>query len=222
MATVSQIVKDIIGRHLFLQEAINHEIISFNKLARYLKPEIEEELKKEIKTSAIVMALRRQSEKSEKLRVEPRFRYYLGTIKTDLCYVITEATPTVISKIQTLYPIIDFRKGGILNTIQGNYEIAIITNKKYKEDLLDALSDEHVLEVVDGLVSVSLTYSKEFLFTPGVLYDVVRFLTWENINITSIILTSTEMSIIIDQKNLMRCYKTLARFAEEEKEVIKE
>jgi len=47
-----------------------------------------------------------------------------------------------------------------------------------------------------------------------VLYDVVRFLTWENINVISIILTSTEMSLIIDQKNLMRCYKTLARFAE--------
>jgi len=218
MATISHIVKDIIGRHIFLQEAINHEIISYNKLARYLKPEIEEELKKEVKTSAIVMALRRQAEKTEIMHVEPKFHYYLGTIKTDLIYVIVEESPTVISTMQTLYPIIDFRKGGILNIIQGNFEIAIITNKKYKEDLLDALNEERIVDVVEGLVSVSLTYSKEFISTPGVLYDVVRFLAWENINITSIILTSTEMSIVIDQKNLMRCYKTLGRFAEEEKE----
>ncbi len=217
MVTVSNIVKDIINRQIFLQEAINQEIVSYNKLARYLKPKIEEELKKEVKTSAIVMALRRQAEKTEKTLVEPKFRYYIGTIKTDICYIMLEESPTLLTKFQLFYPIIDFRKGGMLNITQGNFEIVIITNKKYKEEILDVLSDEKVLDVVEGLVSISLTYSKEFLFTPGVLYDVVRFLAWENINITSIILTSTEMSIIIDQKNLMRCYKTLSRFAENEK-----
>lgn len=214
MVTVSNIVKDIINRQIFLQEAINHEIVSFNKLARYLKPKIEEELKKEVKNSAIVMALRRQAEKAEKMLIEPKFSYYIGTIKTDICYVMLEESPTLLNKIQMLYPVIDFRKGGILNITQGNFEIGIITNKKYKEELLDVLNEEKVLDVVEGLVSISLTYSKEFIFTPGVLYDVVRFLAWENINITSIILTSTEMSIIIDHKNLMRCYKTLSRFAE--------
>ena len=103
MATISHIMKDIIGRQLFLQEAINHEIVSFNKLARYLKPEIEEEVKREVKTSAIVMALRRQAEKAEKIKVEPQFHYYLGTIKTDLCYFIIEESPTVITKLQSLY-----------------------------------------------------------------------------------------------------------------------
>jgi hypothetical protein len=216
MVTVSHVVKDIINRQIFLQEAINNEIVSYNKLARYLKPKIEDELQKEVKTSAIVMALRRHAEKTKKLLVEPKFSYYIGTIKTDICYVILEESSNLLPKIQTLYPIIDFRKGGILNIIQGNFEIAIITNRKYKDKLLNVLDGEKVVESVDGLVSISLTYSKEFLFTPGVLYDVVRFLTWENINVISIILTSTEMSIIINQKNLMRCYKTLARFAEEE------
>jgi len=217
MTTISNVVQDIIGRQIFLQEAVNHEIVSYNKLARYLKPAIEEELKKEVKISAIVMALRRHAEKLEKMLVEPKFCYYIGTIKTDICYFILEESPTLLTKIQMLYPVIDFKKGGILNIIQGNFEIAIITNKKYKEELLDIFHDESIIDTVEGLVSISLTYSKEFLFTPGVLYDVVRFLAWENINITSVILTSTEMSIIIDQKNLMRCYKTLARFAEEDK-----
>lgn len=216
MVTVSHIVKDIINRQIFLQEAINNDIVSFNKLARYLKPKIQEELQKEVKTSAIVMALRRHTEKTKKRLIEPKFSYYIGTIKTDICYIILESSSNLLPKIQKLYPIIDFRKGGILNIIQGNFEIAIITNKKYKEQLQELLQEEKIVEAVDDLVSISLTYSKDFLFTPGVLYDVIRFLTWENINVLSIILTSTEMSVIIDQKNLMRCYKTLSRFAENE------
>ena len=215
MPTISHIVKDILDRQVFLQEAINRGIVSHNLLAKNLKPEIESTLGKQVKTSAIVMALRRNSDKMEKRFSEPSFSYSIETIKTDICYVVSEESPTLLSKIQNLCSIVDFRKGGILNIIQGNFEVAIITNKKYKEDLLDLLHDEKVLDTVDDLVSISLTYSKDFLFTPGILYDITRFMAWENINVIDMILTKTEMSLIVYKKDLTRCYKTLGRFAEE-------
>lgn len=215
MTTISQVVKDILNRQIFLQEAINNEIVSYNKLADHIKPKIEMELGKSVKHAAVVMALRRHAEKSSTLLHKPKFNYFIETIKTDICYVSLEGTPDLLDKIQTLYSLIDFKKGGFLNIIQGNYENAIITNKKHKEELLHLLHDEKVIEVVDDLVSISLTYSKEFLHIPGVIYDVVRLLAWENINIIGIILTSTEMNIIIAKKDLMRCYEILGRFAED-------
>ena len=214
MITISQAVKDILNRQIFLQEAINNEIISYNKLAKHLKPKIETELGKEVKTSAIIMALRRHAEKSNEVLRKPKFNYFIETIKTDICYLVLEESPTLLTQIQRLYSIVDFKKGGILNTTQGNFEIGIITNKKYKDQLLEILENEKVLEILDDLVSISLTYSKEYVFIPGVLYDVIRLLAWENINIIGIVLTSTEMNIIIDKKDLMRCYDTLGRFAD--------
>ena len=217
MTTISHAVKEILNRQIFLQEAINNEIVSYNKLANHLKPKIESELGTEAKHSAIVMAIRRHAEKSKNIVQTAKFSYFIETIKTDICYVSLEESSTLLPKIQTLYSIVDFKKGGILNIIQGNFEITIITNKRYREELLDILHDEKVLETVDEIVSISLTYSKEFLFIPGVLYDVVRLIAWENINIIDIILTSTEMSIIIAKKDLMRCYEILGRFAENRK-----
>ena len=67
------------------------------------------------------------------------------------------------------------------------------------------------------MASISLTYSENFLFTPGILYDVSRFLAWENINVLDIVITKTEISIIVSKKDLMLCYKTLGRFAENDK-----
>ena len=214
MVTISYVVKNLLNQQVLLREAINHGIVSYNKLAEYLKPEIEAELGKKVKHSAIVMALRRNAGKIKKSSSEPSFSYSIETIKTDICYLVLEESPALLSKIQNLYPIVDFKKGGILNIIQGNYEVAIITNKKYKEDLLDLLHDEKVLDTIDDLVSISLTYSKDFLFTPGILYDISRFMAWESINVIDIILTKTELSLIIDKKDLTRCYKTLGRFAE--------
>jgi len=215
MVTITHIVQDILERDLFLQEAINREIISYNLLAKHLKPKIETELDKKIKLAAIVMALRRSAEKTQKNFQKPKFNYYIETIKTDICYLSFEESPTLLSKIQKIYSIVDFKKGGILNIIQGNFETSIIINKRYKEDLLDILHDEKLIDNVDDLVSICLIYSKEFLFTPGALYNVMKFVAWENINVLDIILTSTEMSLIVDKNDLMRCFKTLGKYAKD-------
>lgn len=214
MTTISHVIQDVLKRHVLMQEAINHGIVSFNKLAAILKPEVEEELGKPVKHSAVVMALRRSAENIKKFTSQPTFSYSIETIKTDIFYIALEESPSLLSKLEKLYSIIDFKKGGLLNVIQGNYEVAIITNLKYKERVLDILYEEKVLETVDDLVSISLTYSKNFLFTPGILYDVSRFMAWESINVIDIILTKTELSLIVDKKDLHRCYKTLGRFAE--------
>ncbi len=218
MITVSHAVVNILNRQIFLQEAINRDIVSYNQLARQLKPEIEEELGRKVKDSAIVMALRRNTDKIKSSFSEPSFSYAVETIKTDICYVVLEESPDLVSKIKNLYPLIDFKRGGVLNITQGNFEVAIVVNKKYKEDLLDLLHDEKVLTVIDDLVSISLTYSKDFLYTPGILYDITRFLAWEKINIIDIILTKTELNLIINKKDLTKCYKTLAKFSENSSE----
>ena len=218
MVTISSIVKKTLKRQVLIQESVNQGIVSYNKLAKNLKPQIEEELGKPVRTSAIVMALRRHAGKIKKSIDTPSFSYSIETIKTDITYMVFEESPTLLSNLEKLYKIIDFKKGGILNIIQGNYEVSIITNSRHKENVLDLLYEEKVLETVEDLVSVSLTYSKNFLFQPGILYDISRFLTWENINIIDIILTKTELSLIIDKKDLMKCYQSLGRFAENPKD----
>jgi len=218
MATISNAVKDILSRQVFLQEAINRNIASFNLLAKHLRPEIEAELGKTVKHSAVVMALRRYAEKLEKKKEQISFNYFRETlIKTDICYIVIEGSSNSLSKIQTLSDEIDVKRGGIFNIVQGNYELGVITNQRYKEKLLDILSDEKILKVVEDLVVISLTYSKDFLSTPGVLYNVLRFLAWENINIVGTILTLKELNLVIQREQTMNCYNTLERLVKPQK-----
>ena len=214
MVTISNVVKKILDREVLIQESINRNIISYSLLAKYLKPEIEQELEKKVKESAVVMALRRHADGIKKTYCNPSFKYSIETIKTDICYVVLEESPDLLHKLKDFYSVVDFKRGGILNIIQGNFEVSIITNMKYKEKLLDLLYEKSILDTIDNLVSVSLTYSENFLFQPGILHDISRFLAWENINVLDLVLTKTEISIIISKKDLMRCYKALGRFAE--------
>src|SRR3989338_9351667 len=62
MVTASHLAKKAVNENSFLLEAMSKELISYGNLAEQLKPEIEQELGKKIKESAIVMALRRYAE----------------------------------------------------------------------------------------------------------------------------------------------------------------
>ena len=219
MVTISHVVQDILNKHVFLQEAINHGIVSYNKLADNIKPEIESELGKKVKHNAIVMALRRYTEKLEKKQHRPVLNYFRETLlKTDVCYIIVESSPKVLNKIQNLYNQMEFKQGKIFNIVHGNYEIGIITNQSNKEKVIAALTEENILRSVEDLVVISLMYSKDYLFTPGVIYNVLRFIAWENINLLSITLTPQELKILVDRQETMRCYNTLEKLVKTSKE----
>jgi hypothetical protein len=56
-----------------------------------------------------------------------------------------------------------------------------------------------------------LTYSKDFLYTPGIIFNVTRNISWENINIFEIVSTNTELTLIIHKKDAMNGYKALEK-----------
>lgn len=65
MITVPEATEKIIKRSRYLSEALSKDLINISSLARYIKPEIEEMLIKNVSTSAIIMSLKRLSEKLE-------------------------------------------------------------------------------------------------------------------------------------------------------------
>jgi len=212
MVTVSHVVQKLVKDQILLQEAINKNLVSYNLLAKYLRPKIEKEVGRGVKHSAVVMALRRYAGKLENTKKKPVFNYFRETIlKTDICYIVLEESAVLLEKILNFYPEIDVKRGGIFNIIQGNYEMGIITNSRYKEKVMELIGDEKILKVIEDLVVVSLTYSKDFLFSPGIMYNVLRFIAWENINIVGIILTPKELNLVILREDTIKCYQTLEK-----------
>lgn len=64
MVTVPEITEKIIQRSRYLSEALSKGLINTSSLARYIKPEIERTLLKNVSLSSVVMAIRRLPKKS--------------------------------------------------------------------------------------------------------------------------------------------------------------
>jgi hypothetical protein len=213
MVTISHVVQKLINQRVFIQEAIHKNIVSYGSLAAQLKPEIETELDKEVKPHAIVMALRRYAESLQEQHKTISFDYHSEIIlKTDICDISVLRSPTLFHALKKLYDIVNFEKGDILNIIHGRYEVSIVTNERYRENSLIFLQKENVLNVEKDLVSLTLTYSKDFFYTPGVVFNIVRNIAWETINIFEIVTTNTELTLILAKKDAIRGYDALQKF----------
>jgi aspartokinase len=212
MVTISHLVEKFVNERPLLLQAIEQDIVSFGNLAEKLEEEIASELKKNVNRSAVVMALRRYAEKVRKTGTLPKFNFHSEIImKTNLCDIAVQKSQTITSAMQRIQKIPDFSQGDTFNLIHGNYEVSIITNMKHLARMKKELSAEKIIKTEAELVALSLRFSKEFLYTPGVIATLVQRLTWEDINIYELISTFTELTFIISKKDAAKGYDALQR-----------
>ena len=211
MVTVSHIVKKIVSGQPFVEEGLANGIISIANLAEQIQPKIEQELSKKIKLPAVVMALRRYADEISWHRKKTAKFDYTGEIlmKTNICDFTVVKSTSLMAKLKTIHNLVNFERGDTLNVILGNNEVSIIINEKYMEKLVRFLSGEKTLNKEDNLVALTIIFTGDFVHTPGVIFNAVRKLAWESINIYEIISTMTELTFILNKKDSMKAYELL-------------
>jgi len=213
MVTVSHIVKKIVSGQPFVEEGLANGIISIANLAEQMQPQIENELSKKIKLPAIVMALRRYSEEIISHRKKSKGFDYSGEliIKTNICDFTFVKSTSLMTKLKTIHSLVNFEKGDTLNFIVGNNEVSIIISEKYVSSLVKFMSGEKILNKEHDLVALAIIFkSDNFTETPGVIFNAVRKLAWDNVNIYEIVSTMTELTFILSKKDSMKAYNVLS------------
>jgi len=212
MVTSSHLVKKYVSENPFLLEAMSKDLISYGNLAEQLKSDIEQELGKKVKESAIVMALRRYAEELQGFDKKIVKFKFSGEIimRTNIMDFNIIKSNNLLNKIKNLYSLVDFEKGDTLNIILGSNEVSIVTNEKYKDKFSNFLKGEKILNKEFDLVALTIVFgSKDFFDTPGIIFTSTRKLAWEQINIYEIISTMTELSFILSKKDSMKAYNAL-------------
>jgi aspartokinase len=214
LETISSIVKKIIETKPFIHESMARGIISFGNLADILLPEIEKFYDGDVKNSAVVMALRRYG--SELKKKENEFNIteinYEITIKTNILDINIVKRAALLNNLTKLYQLVALERGDFLNITIGSNEVGIAVSQKYSDQLNNLLSGETILHRKTDLVALTVIFSGDFLYTPGVIYEAVRKLTWEHINVLEIVSTMNELTFVINRSDSAKAYEALQVF----------
>jgi len=217
MVTISHVVHKLVDEKVYIQEAIGKGIASYGSVAKHLKPEIEEELRKEVAHYAIVAALRRYAERLKKKFKDIKFDANNSEVnlKTHVIDINIQKTPCLFDKLKKIYDVIQFEQGDILHIIYGRNTVNIITNERYKERIEKFLQYENIIRVDENLVALSFSIDKKLVETAGVLFHIIRGFAWEAINIIDIISIDLEIIFIVKERDAIIGYKALQRLISE-------
>ncbi|MDD7200799.1 MAG: hypothetical protein SPF89_03965 [Sphaerochaetaceae bacterium] len=212
--SVSSNVKRIVDRSPFIHEMLVQGILSYSNYADKIQPDVEKMTESPVRSSAIVMALRRYGDELKKRELaEQQVNVdYQIVMKTNIFDVNLVRNDRFISRIGELYGRVSPEQGDFLNISLGNHEISLAVSEKYRPMVEQLVKGEEVLHQMDDLVALTLVFTGDFLQTPGIVYEAVRRLAWEEVNVIEIVSTMNELTFVIGREDSMAAFDVLQSF----------
>lgn len=213
MRTISSVVEQYIKKKPFLQSALSQGIINLTSLSRQMLPEIEEELGKEVRNGAIVMALKRLSDDLE-FRATHRIVKVLKNIGeitvrsslTDFTFLVSDH---ILEKQTKLLEAVNEIKDVFYTSSRGVNELNIVVSNMLDETVEELFRGERCTQKVGNLSSITVKLPAENVAVPGIYYFIFQRLAWEGIVLYEVISTTNEFTIIVDDEQVDIAFRTI-------------
>ncbi|NCE72959.1 aspartate kinase [Odoribacter sp. Z80] len=213
MVSISHVVEDIVKHRPYLSESLAAGIINVSSLARQLQPDVERKLRKEVNTGAIVMALNRLAPYLQ-VREQVQLNKLLSNmgdiiLRSNLCDYTFKNSPTLLDcHIEVLKNLV--KNDEIFYTmVQGVFETNLVISDAMETLIADFFKDELCLFKQGSLSSVTLKLPKGNSMQPGFYYTIMKELSWEGINLTEVISSTNEFTVVVDNSLIDKTFVVL-------------
>ena len=213
MKTISSVVEQYIKKKPFLQSALAQGIINLTSLSRIVKPEIEEQLGKDIRNGAIVMALKRLSDDLEFRATHKIIKVLKNigeiTVRSSLTDYTFLASDTILSHQAKLLEEINANQDVFYTSSRGVNEINIVISNIMDSTVESLFKAEKCTQKADNLSSITVKLPAENVSVPGIYYFIFQRLAWEGIVLYEVISTTNEFTIIVNDDQVDIAFKTI-------------
>ena len=213
MKTISSVVEQYIKKKPFLQSALAQGIINLTSLSRIVKKEIEEELGKNIRNGAIVMALKRLSDDLEFRATHKIIKVLKNigeiTVRSSLSDYTFLASDTILSRQARLLEEINANQDVFYTSSRGVNEINIVISNIMDKTVEALFEDEKCTQKAEELSSITVKLPAENVSVPGIYYFIFQRLAWEGIVLYEVISTTNEFTILVDDSQVDVAFKTI-------------
>ncbi|MDD4627800.1 MAG: hypothetical protein PHE68_00195 [Candidatus Peribacteraceae bacterium] len=211
MITLTDVLRDIIADNPFLQFGIQKRIFNLSSLSRELQPQVEIRAKKDVRSSAILMALSRL-QRAEQKKVPQREQIHAKsvTIQTGLSIYTFTKTKDVHKGMNMLF--IELQKNnGYITICEGTQEITILLDSAHAHRVKHFMPQQPKYHQ-DRLAALGLSFDEKlYLPTPGMIYLVLQQLMLQSINLIEVSSTYTELTLYVAEQDAKLAFETLYR-----------
>ena len=213
MNSIGKITEELINKSPFLREAMTDNLINISALARKLKPEIEEQIGKEVKEGAIVMAIKRMTPGLYH-RLNVKITNVMGDlgdflVRSNLSDFTFENSDSLKTKQADLVHEINKENDTFFTLCKGVTETTFIVNSQHDQTIGRMLNGEKLKSHTTDLASVTVKLPVVNTEIYGIYYYILKHLAWEGINIVELVSTSNEFTVVVKQDDVDKAFKIL-------------
>lgn len=215
MITVAEVVQQLIRQSPFVSEALSEGLVNVSALARKLQPDVQELLGKPVKVGAIVMAINRQHF-GDVAFVEKNIRRFFKrlsnySVRSNLVSFTFENSDSLTNRKVELLKVISQHTKIFYTFSQGISETTIIIAKEIEADVKRIFQLEKLLTKEEKLSSITLMLPDENRVIYGIYYYILKDLAWYGINLSEVISTTNEFTLIVKDEDLDQTFSILMK-----------
>ncbi|WP_066629455.1 aspartate kinase [Labilibacter marinus] len=215
MITIPQAIESIIKEQPFLTEALAEGLINVSALARKIKPEIDKIIMKDAKQGAIVMALNRLSPQIDfhLNRGIDKMITMLGDIivRSDLTDYSYKNSNTLIKCHTKVFESLAHYQDTFYTLVRGVHESNLVISSIHANLIEEHFKNEELHLKMENLSAITLKLHESNTQVPGFYYYILKAIAWEGINITEVISTSNEFTVLINDEDVDRAFSALKK-----------
>jgi hypothetical protein len=224
MSNIGKLTEDIINRSPFLREALTENLINVSALARKIKPEIEELVRKDVKEGAIIMAIKRMSP-GYYHRINLKIKNFMGTlgdflVRSDLEDFTFENSETLTLRQAELMRSLNDEKDAFYTYCRGVNESTIITSSSVVERLEAVFKGENLKSHTQDLASITIKLPTVNTEISGIYYYILKHLAWEGINIVEVVSTANEFTVVVKSDDIDSAFSVMMQLKKSGKQLV--
>ncbi len=215
MLAVASVVEEVVRSTPFLEEGIAAGILNLSAVARRIRRDVERSLDKEVSDAAVMMALRRLAPRLSHgerptLRLLRQIRDL--TVRSSLVEFTYRTSPTLLERQRELLRVIAKDRHVFLTTTQGVYEMTLIASAAIERRIEDAFEGEKLVSRLADLSAIIIVLPIKSVEIPGVHYTLLKQLAMHGLNVTEVVSTYSELTIVLGKDDVDRAFSVLKRF----------
>jgi len=206
-------LEECLRKRPFVEEALQDDLINLSSLARAIKPDIEYLIGKEIKESAVVMAIRRREPKLQ-LKMQHKLQQFISSlgdiiVRSNLVAYTYKKTPALTAKQAVFSEAIKSKPSGLHSFTGGMEETTVVISEDFGTDLEHAMAGETQLGITKDLSSITLRLPNSSSEVIGLYYFFFKHIASAGVPIKEIISTTNEATFIVHNDDVNAAFATI-------------
>ncbi len=206
MLAISTAVERKVLENPFLFEVLSQKLANLSKISEAIHKDIENRTQKTVNRGSIVVALARLSKKLQRKQSWSRI------VKSNLKDLNVKAPiwQFVVDKdmaaLKSISAIQERLVSEFLSFTVGEKEINVVCSPSYVKEIRERLPYK---QEIPNLALLTIHFNEKLVQTPGLIYYISSLMFLNNINLTEIISTYTELNLVIKPDMLEKAVNVL-------------